>query len=334
MKARRRQNGDKTVVSRLGTIPPPPHPLHRTEPLPWQNIKSAIDDPEAHNRVEAIIRSESYRLAIQDPSFLDRDDVRGPRLEVDYLKPELLLRQHGIEGTIVVFGSTRICEPEAAQRNLGALRAAAEGHPDAGSLMRLRVAERILEKARFYEIARDLGREVGRSNRAHPQQSVVIMTGSGPGIMEAANRGAFDVGARSVGLNISLPHEQFPNPYVSPDLCFCVHYFGIRKLHFLIRAKALVVFPGGFGTLDELFETLTLIQTRKIKPIPIVLVGEEFWRRAIDIDFLVEEGVVDPEDRDLFWYAETGQEIWDDILNWHAATGAPLFPPISTDLSR
>lgn len=327
MKARRRQNGANTVVSRLGTISPPPHPLHRTEPLPWQKIKSTTDDPEAHKRVEAIIRSESYRLAIQDPNFLDRDDVRGPRLEVDYLKPELLLRQHGIEGTIVVFGSTRICEPEAAQRNLEALRGAAGGHPDAGSLRRLRVAERILEKARFYQIARDLGREVGRSNRAHPQQSVVIMTGSGPGIMEAANRGAFDVGAPSVGLNISLPHEQFPNPYVTPGLCFCVHYFVIRKLHFLIRAKALVVFPGGFGTLDELFETLTLIQTRKIMPIPIVLVGEEFWRRAIDIDFLVEEGMVDPEDRDLFWYAESGQQIWDDILNWHTTNRTPLFPP-------
>ncbi|MCY1746278.1 LOG family protein [Ensifer sp. SL37] len=296
-------------------------------------MKSAIDDPEAHKRVEAIITSESYRLAIEDPKFLDRDDVRGPRLEVDYLKPELLLRQRGIDGTIVVFGSTRICEPEAAKRKLEALRAAV-GHREAGSLVSLQVAERLLEKARFYEIARDLAREVGRSNRAHPQQSVVIMTGSGPGIMEAANRGAFDVGAPSVGLNISLPHEQFPNPYVSPDLCFCVHYFGIRKLHFLKRAKALVVFPGGFGTIDELFETLTLIQTRKIKPIPVVLVGEQFWRRAIDIDFLVEEGVVDPEDRDLFWYAETGQEIWDDILKWHAATGAPLFPPISNNLSR
>ncbi|KSV88592.1 hypothetical protein D9M68_427640 [compost metagenome] len=147
--------------------------------------------------------------------------------------------------------------------------------------------------------------------------------------MEAANRGAFDAGAPSVGLNISLPHEQFPNPYVSPDLCFRVHYFAIRKLHFLLRAKALVVFPGGFGTLDELFETLTLVQTRKIKPIPIVLVGEEFWRRAVDIDFLIEEGVVDPEDRNLFWYAESGRQIWDDILNWHKEAGTPLYPPLS-----
>ncbi|RAS08275.1 hypothetical protein DEU52_1187 [Ensifer adhaerens] len=177
MKARSRHNGTKTV-SRRGTVPPPPDPFCRTVPLPWQNMKSAIDDPEAHKRVEAIITSESYRLAIEDPKFLDRDDVRGPRLEVDYLKPELLLRQRGIDGTIVVFGSTRICEPEAAKRNLEALRAAV-GHREAGSLVSLQVAERLLEKARFYEIARDLAREVGRSNRAHPQQSVVIMTGSG-----------------------------------------------------------------------------------------------------------------------------------------------------------
>lgn len=329
MRARRRHSGAKAEVTRLGSIPPPPDPLYRAQPLPWQSIKSIADDPEAQERVETILKSESYRLAMEDPGFFDRDDVRGPRLEIDYLKPELLLRQHGIEGTIVVFGSTRICEPNAARRNLEARRDAEQGQPDASSLPRLRAAHRIFEKARFYDIARDFGREVGRSNRTNPQRSIVIMTGAGPGIMEAANRGAFDSGAPSVGLNISLPHEQFPNPYVSPDLCFRVHYFAIRKLHFLLRAKALVVFPGGFGTLDELFETLTLVQTRKIKPIPIVLVGEEFWRRAIDIDFLIEEGVVDPEDRNLFWYAESGRQIWDDILNWHKEAGTPLYPPLS-----
>jgi len=143
-------------------------------------------------------------------------------------------------------------------------------------------------------------------------------------MMEAANRGSFDVGAKSVGLNISLPHEQYPNPYVTPELCFSFHYFALRKLHFLLRAKALVAFPGGYGTFDELFEVLTLVQTRKIKPIPVVLVGETYWRRAVDMDFLVDEGVIDPEDRDLFWFAETAQEIWNGILHWHDAGSEPL----------
>src|ERR1700736_3521267 len=148
--------------------------------------------------------------------------------------------------------------------------------------------------------------------------------GGGPGMMEAANRGAFDVKAKSVGLNISLPHEQYPNPYVTPELCFSFHYFALRKQHFLLRAKALVAFPGGYGTFDELFEVLTLIQTRKIKPIPVVLVGEAYWRRAVDIDFLVDEGVIDSEDRELFWFAETAQELWSGILQWHDASGEPL----------
>ena len=145
-------------------------------------------------------------------------------------------------------------------------------------------------------------------------------------MMEAANRGAYDVGSKTVGLNITLPHEQFPNPYITPELCFRFHYFATRKMHFMLRAKALVVFPGGYGTLDELFETLTLIQTRSIKPLPVVLVGENYWRKAFDVEFLIAEGVIDPEDKDLFWYAETAQEIWDDILNWYLAKGELLIP--------
>lgn len=144
--------------------------------------------------------------------------------------------------------------------------------------------------------------------------------------MEAANRGAHCVKSKSIGLNISLPHEQFPNPYVTPELCFSFHYFALRKLHFLLRTRAMVAFPGGYGTFDELFETLTLVQTRKIKPVPIILVGESYWRRAVDIDFLVDEGVIDEEDRELFWYAETAREIWDGILQWYQASGTPLFP--------
>ena len=165
---------------------------------------------------------------------------------------------------------------------------------------------------------------VGTADHSAREHHAAIMTGGGPGMMEAANRGAFDVGAKSLGLNINLPHEQYPNPYVTPELCFSFHYFALRKLHFLLRAKALVAFPGGYGTLDELFEVLTLIQTRKIKPIPVVLVGEAYWRRAVDIDFLVDEGVIASEDRELFWFAETAQEIWDGILQWYDASGEPL----------
>ena len=142
--------------------------------------------------------------------------------------------------------------------------------------------------------------------------------------MEATNRGAYDVGGKSIGLNINLPHEQYPNPYITPELCFRFHYFAVRKLHFLLRTRALVVFPGGYGTFDELFETLTLVQTRTIKPIPIVLVGEEYWRRSFDVDFLVDEGVIDAEDRELFWYAETAEEIWNGLLDWYQHNGEPL----------
>jgi uncharacterized protein (TIGR00730 family) len=173
-------------------------------------------------------------------------------------------------------------------------------------------------------VAREFGRLVSAMNQTANGQHRVVVTGGGPGIMEAANRGAFDIGAKSIGLNISLPHEQYPNPYITPDLCFNFHYFAMRKLHFLLRAKALVAFPGGYGTFDELFEVLTLVQTRKIKPIPVVLVGESYWRRAVNLDFMVDEGVIDKEDRELFWFAETAQEIWNGILHWHDASGEPL----------
>ena len=155
----------------------------------------------------------------------------------------------------------------------------------------------------------------------------MVMTGGGPGIMEAANRDALDAGAKSIGLNITLPQEQYPNPYVSPELCFSFHYFAMRKLHFLMRARALVAFPGGYGTMDELFEVLTLAQTRKIGPVPVILVGEEYWRRVLDPEFLVAEGAIDPEDRELFWYAESAADIWHDILSWYEMKGEPLLPP-------
>jgi uncharacterized protein (TIGR00730 family) len=275
--------------------------------------------------VQAILNSSSYRRADTDIDFLAEDGLRGVRLQLDYLKPELLLQEHGIRQTIVVFGSTRICEPAAASRKLEALRASLVADPNNDGLARqLKVAERIQAKSRYYEVAREFGRLVGAANRRAGEHHTAIVTGGGPGMMEAANRGAFDVGAKSVGLNISLPHEQYPNPYVTPELCVSFHYFALRKLHFLRRAMALVAFPGGYGTLDELFEVLTLVQTRKIKPIPVVLVGEAYWRRAVDIDFLADEGVIDPEDRELFWFAETAQQIWDGILQWYDASGQPL----------
>jgi hypothetical protein len=202
--------------------------------------------------------------------------------------------------------------------------ALAQDPGNAGLQQRVAIAERVLAKSHYYEVARELGRIIGDAGSGPTDSRVVVMTGGGPGIMEAANRGAHDRGAESIGLNISLPHEQFPNPYITPDLCFRFHYFALRKLHFLLRAKALVAFPGGYGTFDELFETLTLVQTRKIKPVPVVLVGEAFWRDAFNIEYLVNEGVIDPEDKDLFWFAETAQEVWDGILHWYEATGEPL----------
>jgi uncharacterized protein (TIGR00730 family) len=313
------------MMNKKHPIPAPPHPHKRRETLPWQEPKPIEEDPEALRRVQAILDSPSYRRADIDLDFIAQDGVRGVRLQIDYLKPELLLEAHECHQTIVVFGSTRICEPAAARRKVEASRAALESDPTNTELARrLAIAERILAKSHFYDVAREFGRLVGSANKGARKHHPVITTGGGPGMMEAANRGSFDVGAKSVGLNISLPHEQYPNPYVTPELCFSFHYFALRKLHFLLRAKALVAFPGGYGTFDELFEVLTLVQTRKIKPIPVVLVGEAYWRRAVDIDFLVDEGVIDPEDRELFWFAETAQEIWDGILHWHDTCGEPL----------
>jgi uncharacterized protein (TIGR00730 family) len=306
-------------------IPTPAHPQKRHEALPWQQPKATEEDPEALRRVQAILNSTSYRRADSDIDFLARDGVRGVRLQIDYLKPELLLEEQEVHQTIMVFGGTRICEPAAARRRMEKLQASlAEDPADLELHRRLAIAERIHAKSHYYEVAREFGRLVGSANHDARKLHTVIITGGGPGVMEAANRGAFDVGAKSVGLNITLPHEQYPNPYVTPELCFNFHNFALRKLHFLLRAKALVAFPGGYGTFDELFEVLTLVQTRKIKPIPVVLVGETYWRRAVDTDFLVDEGVIDAEDRDLFWFAETAQEIWDGILHWHDVNGEPL----------
>ncbi len=306
-------------------VPLPPHPYRRHEPLPEHRPKSIEEDPAAQERIKRILESPGYRQADQDVDFLNRDEIRGIRLDLDYFKAELLLEQYSVRDTIVVFGGTRIREGAAIQREIDALRAVQAGDPtNAAVARRLEIAERLLAKSHYYEVAREFGSLV--SSQRH---DLVVMTGGGPGIMEAANRGAYDAGAKSIGLNIHLPHEQYPNPYITPDLCFRFHYFAIRKLHFLLRAKALVAFPGGYGTLDELFETLTLVQTRTIKPVPVVLVGENYWRQAFNADFLVDEGVIDPEDRDLFWFAETAQEIWDGIQHWHIVSGKSLVAPLA-----
>ncbi|ARN82551.1 TIGR00730 family Rossman fold protein [Methylocystis bryophila] len=305
--------------------PQPPDPLRRRTPLPGSLPKSEAEDPQAALRVRRLMDSPVYREGSEDLDFLRSDVARGVRLDLDYLKPELQLQQYGVTEAIVVFGSTRLVEHKAAATRLDAAQRQAAAHPqDAARAQAMRRAERIAEKSRYYEVARQFGALVGAAPALAGGGKLAIVTGGGPGLMEAANRGAFEAGGNSVGLNINLPHEQFPNPYVTPDLCLRFHYFAIRKLHFLLRAAALVVFPGGFGSMDELFEVLTLAQTRKIEPLPIILVGKDFWSRAFDVEFLLEEGMIDPEDRDLFWYAESAEEIWEDILYWRQMAGRPL----------
>lgn len=308
-------------------IPEPADALKRKEPLPWQSPKSPTEDPECPDKLQQILQSPSYIPAVEDVEFLDDDDARGVRLQLDYLKPDRLLKKHGVKHTIVVFGSTRIVESSVAQRKLEAVRDALRLDPDNRELQRrVRVAERILDKSRYYDVARQFSHIVANAGGGPDDPQMVVMTGGGPGIMEGANRGASEAGGKTVGLNITLPHEQFPNPYVSPELCFQFHYFSLRKMHFMLRARALVAFPGGYGTFDELFETLTLIQTRKIKPMPVVLVCEDYWRKAFDIDFLVEEGVIDIEDRELFWYADTAEDIWSGLEDWYRRNGEALLP--------
>lgn len=276
-----------------------------------------IPDQAAAERLQAILASPSYRKADEDIDFLSSAEARGPRLDLEYLKAELLLRRHGVADTIVVFGSTRIVEPALAERRLAEAQALASSNPaDATLARRLSVAKRVCENSRYYQIAREFGALVGAARESGDLPQLAIVTGGGPGIMEAANRGAFEAGAETVGLNITLPHEQLPNSYVTPSLCLRFRYFALRKMHFMLRARALVAFPGGFGTFDELFETLTLVQTGKVKPMPIILVGESYWRRAFDVDFLLDEGVIDVHDRHLFRYAETAPDIWQEIRRW------------------
>ena len=294
--------------------------------LPWEKPKLESEEPKVHELIDKIKNSPTYRLTIEDEDFLKSDAARGVRLELDYLKAELEIQKHGIEHTIVVFGSARIKEHQTAMDELKEIQEKLDKKPEDRELLReFYTAERMVGKSIYYEDARRFGRLVGESGENIDDCKVVVMTGGGPGIMEAANRGSYDVGAKTIGLNIHLPHEQFPNPYITPELCFQFHYFAVRKMHFLNRAKALVVYPGGFGTFDELFETLTLIQTHKTQSIPVVLVGKGYWEKAIDFEFLKEEGVIAPQDLEIFRFADNADEAWEHILSWHKEQGNPLF---------
>ncbi len=262
--------------------------------------------------------SASYRLSYTDIDFLTREELRPIRLQLELLKPEMLQREHGIEATVVVFGGSRIPEEQEALENVARTEQAAIADPKNRELQRkVAIARRILAKSHYYEEARKLGGLLSKIYHHKSCRNLVVITGGGPGIMEAANRGARDVGAKTMGLNIVLPHEQAPNPYITPELCFQFHYFSVRKMHFLMRAQALIAFPGGFGTLDELFETLTLIQTKKIKPLPVILFGREFWQKLINFDFLVEEGVISPEDLNIFKYVETAEEAAEIVEKYY-----------------
>lgn len=261
--------------------------------------------------------SSSYIPADRDTEFLQRDELRPLRVGIELLKPELIQREQGIQSTIVVFGSARLQEPAAAKQALHVAEMEAARTPqDSTCQHKIAIAQRQLVLSKYYDMAREFGRLVSSTCQIDGRCDYVIVTGGGPGIMEAANRGAADVSAKSIGLNITLPHEQHPNPYITPELCFQFRYFAIRKMHFLIRAKALVAFPGGFGTLDELFETLTLIQTGKTENVMVVLVGRDFWERLINWQWLVENGLIAQKDLQLFCYAETAQEAW-DLISLH-----------------
>ncbi|OGW65199.1 MAG: Rossman fold protein, TIGR00730 family [Nitrospirae bacterium RIFCSPLOWO2_02_FULL_62_14] len=279
-------------------------------------MKKPSKNPE--KITDALMRSPAYRRADQDIEFLNRDELRPVRLQLELLKPELIQQEEGIRSTVVVFGSARLTEPVEAQARLNRAEAALTKKPKDRALQRaVEVARRQLALAPFYDEAREFGRLVSSTCQIDGHCEFVVVTGGGPGIMEAANRGAAEAGAKSIGLNITLPHEQEPNAYITPSLCFQFKYFAIRKMHFLLRAKALVAFPGGFGTLDELFETLTLLQTGKVTGLTIVLMGKEFWEKLINWPALVEAGLIGEADLQLFHYAETAQEAWALISRNH-----------------
>ncbi len=284
-------------------------PVNPSTPLPKRGELNARNFPTAEEEAASLVPpsrydgpESAYRLAFTDNAFLLREELRPVRMQLELLKPEMVQAERGIESTIVIFGSARI----AAEADAKAALAVARQQGDAPAAAR---AEAKLKMSRYYEEARAFSALV-TERTAKLSTPVYVVTGGGPGIMEAGNRGAFEVGGQSIGLNIVLPHEQAPNPYITPELCFQFHYFALRKMHFLMRSIALVCFPGGFGTLDELFETMTLIQTGKCRKRPILLFGRDFWSRLINFDLLIETGMISPDDVNLFTFVETGEVAW------------------------
>ena len=269
--------------------------------------------------MERILASPSYLLAQEDKALLTMEEMRGVRMLLELGKPELALQADKIHSTVIVFGGTQIVDRPAAERRLSEARRAAAAKPDDRKAAREVVrSERLLAQAHYYDSARQFAKLVSIDNQCESQRDYVVVTGGGPGIMEAANRGAFDVGCKSIGLNIKLPAEQQPNPFITPELCFQFKYFALRKFHFILRAAAVVLFPGGFGTLDEMFETLTLRQTHRMQPVPIILFGHDYWSKVIDFQYLADSGVIADHHLDLFTYAETPEEAWQQILDFHS----------------
>ena len=286
--------------------------MESPSPFQAQGIADAWADLQAQASVGQPLEADANRLAFADPEFLLRRETRGIRFQLEVLKPDLAQRELGIESTVVVFGSARVLAPEKAQA------AVAEAEMQAEEKL-LNQARKRLRLASYYDQARAFARMVARytTHQSDPDKRLFICTGGGPGIMEAANRGAHDEGALNVGLNIALPHEQEPNPYITAQLCFKFHYFALRKMHFMMRAKALVAFPGGFGTLDEMFEMLTLVQCRKAKPVPIILYGSEFWHSLINFNMLADLGTISEQDLDLLRFVDSPQEAWGAISEFY-----------------
>ena len=281
-------------------------------PLSDRRLADAWTELQAHAATSHPLEPDAYRIAFADPEFMLRRETRGIRFQLELLKPDLEQRAAGVDHTIVVFGSARFVPLDVAQRRVEA----AARHGDAEETAQ---AQRLLRSAAHYERAREFGKRVAQwSLQRPPADRLYICTGGGPGIMEAAMRGSREAGMDAVALNIALPHEQEPNPYVTPGLSFKFHYFALRKMHFMMRAKALVVFPGGFGTLDELFEVITLVQTRKAKPVPIVLFGTDYWQRLVNFEMLIDEGVISRSDLNLFCFADEPAQAWEAIRSFYA----------------
>jgi len=285
--------------------------MNKTHDLHDKRLADAWATLQAHSDKGLPLDPDPSRLAFADPEFLLRRETRGLRMQLELMKPDIEMRAHGIENTIVVFGSARFRSKEESD----ALITQAESAGDAVALERLK---RLARGSHYYEEARSFSKMVAEYSKAkEPKDQLFICTGGGPGIMQAANRGSYEGGGLNIGLAIALPMEEEANPYVTPALSFKFHYFAIRKMHFMMRAKALVAFPGGFGTLDELFEVITLVQTKKSKPVPIVLFGTDYWKKLLDFDFLVEEGVISPGDVKLFEYVDAPADAWDAIKRFY-----------------